>query len=399
MAKKHNPPQQDSNQKPNKYFVVILGASGAGKTVYMASMYNKLLVQDHNIGFYLSTSPADRRELVARYERLLDHEWPSSTRYAELREWNFTCQVFAPASENGPYLAMEFAYLDYPGEALTASSLIEPMATEKLDNHIKEADALLCVLDGHKVYAGLTGKTLSFGTSLTHDLGIILGDLQGRSTPVQFIITKWDLLVNHNYTMRQVVDYLLTLPQFRVYVESCKQNKIPVRLVPVSSVGMNYVQLNEKGEMELRENGELNPYYTEMPLACVLFDQIEMHLKRLKEMEEETRNKKPLASVKLGFSITLRKIFGRSVITLHDILPTKYQWGEVFVQKISERLEAPYNQRIQEGVEMERQLQAERDASLKNIKDQQTAIVFVLDSMRYLRHKLEQEYPESVLNS
>lgn len=399
MAKKLKPqeknPDHQISESGHKYYVIVLGTSGAGKTVYLASMYNRLMVQDPAIGFYLATDRLDRRELVGRYESLQKHQWPAGTRYSEIREWNFTCQV--PSSNAHPYSAMEFVYLDYPGEGLT-STPADPMILEQLDSRIEEADALLGIIDGHKIYAALSGKPLSFATSLNQDLGNILPELQQHATPAQFIITKWDLLINHGYSMKQVIDQLLTITPFRTYVENCKQNRIPVRIVPVSSVGMNYARLNANGEMQPITGGDLTPYYTEMPLACILFDQIEMRLQKLKNKENEAQGISTKVSPKWKPSDLLKKISGQSLIALHSFLPEKFQWGEKFVEKINDKLEAPYDEKVKASLALERELQQEKEASLKNIRDQQTAVEHVLNSMQYLRFQLEREYPESVLS-
>jgi hypothetical protein len=401
VAKKHVPitevqAEKQTQETIHKYYIIVLGASGAGKTVYLASMYNRLMVQDDQIGFYLSTNRQDRRELVARYESLKNHQWPSGTRYSEMREWNFACQV--PSSNEKPYTAMEFVYLDYPGEGLT-SIPADPMAIEQLDKRINEADALLGIIDGHKVLAALSKIPLPFATSLNQDLGNILPELQDRSTPVQFIITKWDLLANRGYSMPQVIEYLMTIPPFRTYITSCQRNRIPVRTVPLSSVGMNYAQLNDDGEMIPKEVGELEPCYTEMPLACVLFDQIEMRLQRLKEEEEKKRRDSINVKPSWTFGDMFKKGTGQTLTALHSLLPDKFQWGEKFVQKINDALEAPYDNKVRESIELERQLQQEKEASLKAIQDQQTAVDHVLQSMKYLRFQLEKEYPASVLSS
>lgn len=389
-------PEQQTQQTNLKYHIIVLGASGAGKTVYLASMYNRLMVHDHEIGFYLSTNGQDRRELVARYESLRNHQWPSGTRYSEMREWDFTCQV--PTSNGAPYSTMDFVYLDYPGEGL-ASVPADPIAIKQLDNRIESADALLGIIDGHKVLAALSKTSLPFATSLSQDIAIILSNLQDRSTPVQFIITKWDLLANHDYSMSQVSEYLMTFFQFRTYIESCQKRRIPVRIVPLSSVGMNYAQLNGDGEMVPKEGGELKPHFTEMPLACVLFDQIEMRLERLKEEEEKKRRDSINAKPRWTSGDMFKKGAGQTLTALHSLLPDKFQWGEKFVQKINDVLEAPYDKKVRESIELERLLQQEKEASLKEIQDQKTAVNHVLNSMRYLRFQLEKEYPTSVLSS
>ncbi len=51
-----------------KRSVVALGASGSGKTVFLASMASKLAVQSRDIGFFLSVPLAERRLLAQKFE-------------------------------------------------------------------------------------------------------------------------------------------------------------------------------------------------------------------------------------------------------------------------------------------------------------------------------------------
>lgn len=386
-------PEQQTQQTNHTYHVVVLGPSGAGKTVYLASMYNKLMMYDSEIGFYLSTNGEDRRELVARYENLKNHKWPDSTRYSEMREWNFTCQV--PSSNGAPYTTMGFAYLDYPGEAITSAP--DPVAIMQLDDRIKSADALLGIIDGHKIFATLSKKPLTFATSLDRDLGNILPDLQDQSTPAQFIITKWDVLANHGYSMQQVIEYLMTIPRFRTYVEGCRVRRVPVRLVPVSSVGMNYAQLNANGLME--PIGELSPHFTEMPLACVLLDQIEMRLQTIKREKERVDGVSIIVDPKWSFRDLFGKGTSQFIKIAHSLLPEKFQPGEMFIWKLYNTLEAPYDNKVRDSLALTRQLQEENEASLKALKDKEAAVHHVWTRMSYLRNLLEREYPESVLSS
>ena len=79
----------------NSYKVIMLGPSGAGKTVFLSSMFHRLSIQSDRIGFYLSTPPAQRKLLVDKYNQLESSSWPEGTKSNEFREWQGRDPIFS----------------------------------------------------------------------------------------------------------------------------------------------------------------------------------------------------------------------------------------------------------------------------------------------------------------
>lgn len=96
--------------------VMTLGASGAGKTVFLASMFKALSTQK-NSSFKLDVEDPQKRKLLnSIYTQILTGDtWPPGTK--DISEWTFTCQV---QTENlDKYNACQFTYFDYAGGRLT----------------------------------------------------------------------------------------------------------------------------------------------------------------------------------------------------------------------------------------------------------------------------------------
>jgi hypothetical protein len=186
----------------------MLGASGSGKTVFLASMFNKLLVQNEDIGFYLTVPSVEQRKLNAKFSEIEDgREWPQGTLMAENSTWEFTCTI--KNGNNGKVFSpLKFRYFDYAGGRITDPNLT-PDEIALFDQRATNAHALLGILDGHKIYALMTHSEPPIGTSFSTDLRNILPIMQKTENPVHFVLTKWDLFEGE-FSLKDVVNYLLT---------------------------------------------------------------------------------------------------------------------------------------------------------------------------------------------
>ena len=182
----------------NNYTVIMLGPSGSGKTVFLASMYNKLATQGDN-SFFLEIDGAEKRKRLNNiYTQIaIDEKWPNGTKYSEVSEWGFTCRV---QTENLPiYSACRFTYLDYAGGRLTDEIEEEDSAFE---NKLKEADALLGLLDGRRLCALMRNEKVGILWAV-NDLPNMLNVMQSAFKPIHFVISKWDI-VEGNFTLEQI---------------------------------------------------------------------------------------------------------------------------------------------------------------------------------------------------
>jgi hypothetical protein len=371
-----------------KRSVVALGASGSGKTVFLASMASKLAVQSRDIGFFLSVPLAERRLLAQKFEEVAyELEWPPGTR--EVSEWHFTCSVFALNSETFP--TFEFTYVDYAGGLLT--DVVEDNERAKeLEDRADSADALLAIIDGHKLYAEMDSSIVAPpGTSLWRDLSNFISTMaQQGSTPIHFIISKWDLL-HEKYSLREVRERLMEFESFANLVQGRGDRNTPIRLIPVSSVGMDFAELQD-GTMRKIPNAVPKPFQVEMPISHVVLDEMKAHIRELKRKEAELKEEGTENPPESGLFAALRRL-------LEQMRRKKVLGNYEFIGDIlSEVVEYLESWQHEVSVRNMEQLQRDRDEALRQVKDEQTAMESTMKSFMFLMDKLSRDFPESDLS-
>ncbi|MEU6549117.1 hypothetical protein ABZ915_02365 [Streptomyces sp. NPDC046915] len=274
-----------------EYTVVTLGPSGAGKTVYLAVLWQVLRLQHHRLGCYLTLDDVELEQRLNRAYREVagPGEWPLSTDGSEFPEWTFSVRV---RSQHGQFTAMRVRYLDYAGDRLTDPQEGSP-AQRRLDATMRDADALLGLLDGRKVLRMMQGDA----GFLDEDMSRVFGLMQGCNGPIHFVITKWDLLAGH-YSLKRVRERLMEHPDFHTLAtsrQSWQTAGMPVppgrvRLIPVSSVGNSFAFLGADGAMHKKANARPDPLNVDVAFAAVLPDLLANAVSVLKaEAEAERR--------------------------------------------------------------------------------------------------------------
>ncbi|MEH2053508.1 hypothetical protein [Nostoc sp.] len=372
----------------NTYTVIMLGPSGSGKTVFLASMYKKLSTQGEH-GFFLEVDGAEKRKRLNNiYTQIaVDEKWPKGTTYSEISEWTFTCRV---QTENLPiYSACKFAYLDYAGGRLTDEMEEEDTAFE---SKLKEADTMLGLLDGQRLSALMRNEKLGKLWAI-NDLPSMLSGMQSSDKPIHFVISKWDILQG-NFTLEQIRDRLLQIEEFRNLIKLRNKAGTPVRLIPVSAVGMGFAKLQPDGSMA--KTGELpQPFHVEVPLACVLPDMIQSQLEELMRKRQDELSTPIEVKPNLSFWERLGQAFGSGLKIVQQILPKKYQFAEDILQKLIEYAEEPAQKKQEAAVRRTDELRREQAASLKVVADEETALKHVINCFLSIRNKLDYTFPES----
>ncbi len=257
------------------YNIVVLGVSGSGKTVLLASFF-KTFSTLGKFGFFLELEDADRRKKLNKiYEEQLSRgeSWPPGTRNTD--QWTFNCYV--KNSELSLVQACKLTYVDYAGGLITDSST-EAGDDSQLESFIDSADAVLALIDGQKLLSLMQDNDLSSGVVSKFILTDLPNIMQGvnkctRNTPVHFIISKWDLLLEKNYSLAEVKNRLLnTVREFNNVVGNRKKAGCPVRLIPISSVGKGFAILEPNGQMKKIPGKIPQPWNLEVPLAFALTD-------------------------------------------------------------------------------------------------------------------------------
>ncbi|NES06278.1 MAG: hypothetical protein F6K22_27770 [Okeania sp. SIO2F4] len=288
------------------YNIITLGPSGAGKTVFLARLFKQLSTPTSE-GFFLEVPNHQQSIELSRIYSEIDEpniSWPSGTR--GVTQTTFTCCVRNLAFENFP--VCQFTYIDYPGSILT-DILEDQDKIFDFKQEVSKADAVLVMIDGLKLLKLIQGKDLNNDEKvrqlLLRDLPLMMQLLNfcKRDTPVHFIISKWDLLKNNyklsertehlrekedNYKLSEITEHLLEQsPEFRNVVINRVKAGCPVRLIPVSSIGLDFATLQPDGSMKKKPKAVPKPFQLEIPIAYVLIDGVKADMKVLKASSEK----------------------------------------------------------------------------------------------------------------
>ncbi|KYC42284.1 hypothetical protein WA1_20115 [Scytonema hofmannii PCC 7110] len=405
------------------YKIITLGSSGAGKTVFLASMFKQLSTPG-DLGFFLEVEDSQKEKLLTNiyWELASGETWPRGTR-GEIAKWTFTCCVNAPNLSKYP--VCQFTYIDYAGGLLT-----DLAAEEEEDNsfdfhkEVPNADAVLVILDGVKILSFMQATDLNqgdVGALLQKDLPIIMRQLNGckRDTPVHFIISKWDL-VESNYSLLAVRNRLLEkVPEFQRIVSNRKEAGCPIRLIPVSSIGMHFATLQPDGRMQKNPGVIPSPFHVEVPLACVLVDGMQSHfdseISELKGEQGKIRQKptqvKPDVNILDKMNQVVAKTVPFSATVIRQILPDKQKINNNTLQKVIDLTEKTVHyvernaQRKREEIakkedeaakETERLRRLQKE-SLKKVENEETALSYAVEVFKGIQEKLVKDFPASDL--
>ena len=410
------------------YKILTLGASGSGKTVFLGSMFKQLSIAGED-GFFLKTNNfQEQKILISVFKKLASGGiWPTGTKYSEISKWSFTCCV-QNTDNLEVYPACQFVYFDYAGGRFTD---MDEDDTE-LKEIIKNSDAILGLLDGHKILALMNNdRTPKLDIFLENELPAIINWMSCCKVPIQFVISKWDLLEN-NFSLKQVKDRLLKIPRLKQLIRERNKKGSPMRIIPVSSVGSDFVTPETDGSMKKIPGSIPHPFQVEVPLACVLPDKFEADLrevaKQLELSEKKLKSGKLQALIDKFAKATQHLEIGGSIVTegLYNALgPTLGAWaaaalaagvtvGEVAIapliigaapfilmskpvfNKLADNFFKHQADKIHKSTqELSETIKQKRDASLKKVKDQETAYENAIDSFLYIQNELYRRFPDS----
>jgi hypothetical protein len=364
------------------YRILTLGASGSGKTIFLASMFNRLSVQRKGIGFFIQASEDQRKMLVNKFAKVEDPlaNWPPGTMADEVSKWNFICVI---NSRKHNYPILKFSYLDYSGGIIT-----DHVGDNIIEEKVNEADALLVLLDGQKLLYLMQGKKHTSLPSLHHDLRHILPVVaQVPSRPVHFVITKWDLLEGR-YSLTYIRKMLMEDARFdfKAIVEQRSKLDIPMRLIPVSALGSGFAKLDEEGRMTKIANTAVKPFQVEIPIACVLIDDF-----KSAQNSPESHYIDPLLKI-LIILLNMFKIFGLASEQLisHLSLPVEYRISLAITNLLLNILH--------KGIENIDDLEDKQKTYLEAVRNKETAMESAIISYHLLMKKFEDQFPESDLS-
>ncbi|NEO51759.1 MAG: hypothetical protein F6K54_00840 [Okeania sp. SIO3B5] len=385
------------------YKILTLGASGAGKTVFMASMFRSLSTQGE-YGFYLEAEDFNQqRRLNQIYTELIaGGKWPRANIAGNIDEWRFTCCIRNPNLENFPIC--EFIYFDYAGDRFTRMDKED----YQLQEIIKQADAILGLLDGQKIQALMNNNNeQKIDNFLNEDLPPIIKWMSYCQAPIQFVISKWDLLENDNFGLKEISDHLLKIPEFKELVVNRNKEGSPVRLIPVSSIGSGFATPQPDGSMKKIAGSIPRPFHMGVPVSCVIPDilekEVQVNLKRLTNINDKNIGEDSILNQFLRATLKFKMLIDITLNFLVSVILDEEKYEEQLLikfikealKKVDDLVFARVQKRLQKNDKQLAELREIRDESILKINDETTALKSAITTFIYISNKLTEDFPDS----
>ena len=342
------------------YNIITLGASGAGKTVFLASLFKQLSLPTDE-GVYLEVRDSEQQKALNQIYAQVANEklWPRGTT-GKVTKWKFTCCVKTQNLEQYP--VCQFTYIDYAGGILTDIVDKEDRKNIQYDfcQEVTQADAVIVLIDGQQLL-----KYIQTDFNL-NDNGVakwLMTDLPNtiqlancvKKNPVHFVITKWDLFQG-KYALAAVRQCLENkCGEFSKLVAQRVNAGCPVRLIPISSVGNEFVTMRSDGSMKKNLRSVPEPFQLEIPLSYLLIDRV---IADLNNIDCQDKNTKQSLEYKYRFWF--------------DLVPNILKRGRLLTRE-------------------------ERIQKLKKVNDTKTAFSYLIDVFIDYITQFEQNYPKANL--
>lgn len=373
--------------------IMTLGASGAGKTVFLASMFKALSIQK-NSSFKLDVEDSQQRKLLnSTYTQIITGDtWPPGTK--DIAEWTFTCQV---QKDLDKYNACQFTYFDYAGGRLT--DIEQDPDFEKV---VQQADVTLGLLDGQKVFAWLDGRDEQrANVFLSTDLPSIIKRMHKLTVPVHFVISKWDLL-NGKFTLSQIRERLLTIPAFAELVKKRGEAGSIVRIIPVSAIGLEFATMQLDGSMKKNPGKIPVPLLVEVPVSCVLPDRLQQlfneRQKQEKKLEQQIK-KSENGNIVVGALVGGLDILGVGL----DGLGLLFEFDDQFkAARLFTKATSMVNSLLKGGIrtidqKINNASRKKKEVTLQAVKNEQSALMHAVNVFYEFEQELLEIFPDSKL--
>jgi hypothetical protein len=256
--------------------VVMVGPNMSGKTVALAVLQSKAWLPTANRRWYLDSTFSSAAydgslSLNQIFTEIIDpnRPMPRRTEPGELFEYAFRCRLEGAAEAFSP---VQIRFGDIPGEDITQPAQSGQAPRDSLLGYIHDADAIIGMLDGQDIHDFISGK---MNASELHNryFGTFANLRRSRERqPVHLVLTKWDLFIDpkapRQFDLGYVRSKLLEVGLFKTFVESRHRARIPMHLIPVSSLGAGF--LDETSHKTGK--ADVSPRNIDIPLAYVLCD-------------------------------------------------------------------------------------------------------------------------------
>ena len=301
--------------------VLMVGYSGSGKTLMLASLYH-YFSHGTKAGIRFITDNDSNRSLVNYATAIRDHRNPLPTGTLQTKRWQFEVRV-----ESGDQQADAFTlkYLDYPGGYIDRmlNSPDPSLAGEldpELEGELKSTDVLMGVLDGERLAKLMAG---GYDAGIVGDIERLLNILiRTDHRNIHLVITKWDLMRGAGGAYYTISDVRAKLDQVSTAFRNFRGNprlEASLRIIPVSALGVDGLAARQRGIF-------WEPWNVEVPFFSAVPDTLASDVPRLPE-----RRKRSLS--KIGFAVL--NIAGLIEVNVHlGVFDLKVPAGEV-IQKVT----------------------------------------------------------------
>jgi hypothetical protein len=362
-------------------------------------MFHELDHRSPRRRYYLDTSAEQRILLAEIYSTVSDTSkpFPRGTRASDLREFVFNC-VAVDDSSGAKAPVLRVSYLDYAGEVLEREQQGGSTALNDLVAEMDRADSLLGIIDGYCVWQLLQGMPAG-ERYFRNTLQPLFGFMANAACPIQFVLTKWDLVRNFGepedaddqYRLDQVIGALMQFEHFDALVQDHSRHQV-VRLIPVSAVGQGFAQIVD-GTVSKKRGASLRPYNVEAPFSVVLpdlFKQLEATLDTatLEGLREEGR--KALRAHRLD--VIASGLARPATLAAQKLL------AAVYGVNLSQRLTAAYLQWMAAPLDFTtKELEQQSDKTNRELAQLQHLRALVMEDFDRTVVRLEASLPQSEL--
>jgi len=355
----------------------VIGTRGAGKTVFLASLYSQLEIQDKRNNYRVEVVSDDHREFLKnKYDEVsnINRDWPVGT--AEVTDFEFRC-IFSSKDRDFPLF--RFRYADFPGGFVTRKKIGENEFG--IRSAVRDSHTILVLIDGKKVLNALEGIDDDNEATIHKDFNDILDVVQlCIRRPLQFVVTKHDLLAK--YSLAEIRDVLLINKKFTDIVAQRQQLGISTRLIPVSAVGADFAEWDRaSGMMRKKRGARAQPYNIDLTLGFAVTDSLLTRFKQQQALSEVAKG--TLASMASRVLWLVKKFGGYGVFVTDDFFVLRaVSLLDVMSSKLQQKL---------------RDLTEEIDGRLNAIKDKNDAIDAIIGIQHLLREEFSADNPASDL--
>jgi hypothetical protein len=404
------------------FHIVTIGPPESGKTVYLAAMNHALgnrAALDRHMSAIVE-DPVPRSALRRLYQRICDpdeRDWPPSTlSFDPMREYVFrvsvtwTRRLFGQRTRLYNYTVFNVSYVDYAGEWVSDSDEHGTEFVAALAARAEEAHALVGVLDGLRLLQYMEGNPAA-ESFLTTQVRPVVDFMEGRSAPVHFVITKWDLFTGR-YTLADVRERLLGVPAsgfarligVRTAESGGRRPAIgTVRLIPVSSVG-GLAVLKDDWTIEKAAAGEPEPVNVIIPFVAAVNDIAAHAAEQLRAAHPDPAGNERLGDGVQRAGVSLRERLATAdvpdvrvgvtgiAINLRTIVTFMATGGKEAVKVLGTPAVRTYRS-------MHRQAQRVRARDIRGVTSPEGALYYIARELRRHLDAFEKREPASLLSS